>query len=78
MQLFLNGCVKSCVILKCVQRLKADTWANCEALFDFETDVKARLLVPVTPHDSGLISEARQGRPVCTHIPHIVRGGRKE
>lgn len=43
-------------------------------LFDFQTDVKAQV---TTPHDSGLISEARQWRPVCTHIPHIVRKGKK-
>lgn len=48
----------------------ANTWADCEALFDFRTDV-------TTPHDSGLISETHQWRPVCTHIPHIVRGWRK-
>lgn len=51
----------------------ANTWANCKALFDFHTDVKAQV---TTPHDSGLISEIRQCRPVCTHIPHIVRRGK--
>lgn len=51
-----------------------NTWANCEALFDFQPDVKVRGCGKTMPHDSGLISETRRWRPVCTHIPHIVRG----
>lgn len=55
-----------------------NTWANCEALFDFQPDVKVRGCGETTPHDSGLISETRRWRPVCTHIPHIVRGEKND